>query len=107
MELIKIEIKFFWKQLTGLTTIYFQYSSSPFSLHTCILKIVIAAKFLQLNFENEEYMLKRQISAERPDCALRIKASLDSLPIKLVKAQMEKEKNGQKRMKHVACILET
>lgn len=55
---MKIETKFFLTQLTGLTMIYLQYGSSPFSLHTCILYSVIAAKFSQLNFENEEYSFK-------------------------------------------------
>lgn len=58
VELMKIEAKFFLIQLTGLTVIYLQYSNSPFSLHSCTLHTVIAAKFSQLNFENEEYIFK-------------------------------------------------
>lgn len=107
---MKIETKFFLTQLTGLTMIYLQYGSSPFSLHTCILYTVIAAKFSQLNFENEEYSFKWQISAERTDwvCAEnKLKASAGSCPTKFAKAQMEKANSGLKRKKPTVCVLET
>lgn len=55
---MKIETTFFLTQLTGLTMIYLQYGNSPFSLHTCTLHAVIAAKFSQLNFENEAFIFK-------------------------------------------------
>lgn len=107
---MKIETKFFLTQLTGLTMIYLQYGSSPFSLHTCILYSVIAAKFSQLNFENEEYSFKWQISAERTDWVCtenKLKASVGSCPTKFAKAQMEKANSGLKRKIPTVCVLET
>lgn len=90
--------------------IYLQYSNSPFSLHSCTLHTVIAAKFSQLNSENEEYIFKRQVSAERTDWVCteqKLKASVGSCPTKFAKAQMEKGNSGLKREKHRVCVLGT
>lgn len=53
---------------------------------------------------------KRYVSAESTDWMStknKLRESVVSFPRKFVKAQMAKEKNRQKRMKHMVYILET